>query len=34
VQQDLHYIAYWSLIMDIQIIVRTVLLAMSGPEVF
>jgi putative colanic acid biosynthesis UDP-glucose lipid carrier transferase len=34
VNLDLRYIANWSVWLDLQIIVRTVLLAMSGPEVF
>jgi putative colanic acid biosynthesis UDP-glucose lipid carrier transferase len=34
VKLDLYYIANWSVWLDLQIIVRTILLAMSGPEVF
>jgi putative colanic acid biosynthesis UDP-glucose lipid carrier transferase len=34
VKLDLEYIANWSVWLDIQLIIRTVLLAMSGPEVF
>jgi putative colanic acid biosynthesis UDP-glucose lipid carrier transferase len=34
VQMDMHYIANWSLWLDLRIMVRTITLAMRGPEVF
>ena len=34
VEMDLKYIMTWSIWLDIQIMLRTVLVAMSGPEVF
>jgi lipopolysaccharide/colanic/teichoic acid biosynthesis glycosyltransferase len=34
VQLDMDYIANWSLWLDLRIMVRTVTVAMKGPDVF